>query len=170
MRFLTVVAIWLAFSLSLFVGCAGEKSAKEGDTVKIKYTGKLEDGTIFDSSEGRDPIQFKIGDGNVIPGFEKGVIGMKVGDKKTLTIPAEEAYGPVRQEYIAQVPINSFPPNITPAVGLQLQMQQPDSNVVRVTITDIKGDTVTIDANHPLAGKTLIFDIELAEIVPVATK
>ena len=112
MRFLTVVAIWLAFSLSLFVGCAGEKSAKEGDTVKIKYTGKLEDGTIFDSSEGRDPIQFKIGDGNVIPGFEKGVIGMKVGDKRAgLAIHGlvVKTLKPVRGLYSAHLLVKLLP-------------------------------------------------------------
>ncbi|MCK5124934.1 MAG: peptidylprolyl isomerase [candidate division Zixibacteria bacterium] len=139
-------------------------TVKDGDTVKVHYTGKLEDDTVFDSSEGRDPLSFKIGAGNVIPGFENGVTGMAVGDKKTVTIPVDEAYGPRREEMMAKVEKSKFPDDIVPEIGQKLQMQQPDNSVVNVEIVDVQDDEVTLDANHPLAGKVLIFDLELVEI------
>ncbi|MEZ5358777.1 MAG: peptidylprolyl isomerase [Candidatus Zixiibacteriota bacterium] len=139
-------------------------AAKNGDTVQVHYTGRLDDDTVFDSSEGRDPLKFGVGSGQVIPGFDKGVVGMEIGDKKTITIPPDEAYGPHRDELTLTVNKGQFPEHITPAVGLQLQMQQPDQSNVNVTITSIEGDDVTLDANHPLAGKTLIFDLELVAI------
>lgn len=137
---------------------------KDGDTVKVHYTGKLEDGTVFDSSKEGDPLELTIGAGNVIEGFEKGVIGMERGGSKTVTIPPEEAYGPMNEELLAKVKKENFPENITPVIGEQLQLKQQDGDIVNVTITEIRGDTVTLDANHPLSGKTLIFDIELVEI------
>ena len=137
---------------------------KDGDTVKVHYTGKLEDGTVFDSSKEGEPLELTIGAGNVIEGFEKGVIGMERGGSKTVTIPPEEAYGPMNEELVAKVKKETFPGNITPVIGEQLQLKQQDGNIVNVTITEIIGDTVTLDANHPLSGKTLIFDIELVEI------
>lgn len=138
--------------------------AKDGDTVKVHYTGKLEDGTVFDSSKEGEPLELTIGAGNVIEGFEKGVIGMERGDSKTVTVPPEGAYGSVNEELVATVKKENFPENITPAIGEQLQLKQQDGNIVNVTITEVRGDTVTLDANHPLSGKTLIFDIELVEI------
>ena len=138
--------------------------AKDGDTVKVHYTGKQEDGTIFDSSKDREPLELTLGAGNVIPGFEKGVIGMERGVSKTITVPPEEAYGPVQEGLIAKVKKENFPENITPVIGEQLQLRQGDGNNVNVIITEIEEDTVTLDANHPLSGKTLIFDIELVEI------
>jgi len=138
--------------------------AKEGDKVKVHYTGKLEDGTVFDTSENRPPLEFEIGKGNVIPGFEQGVVGMVLNDKKTVTIPADEAYGQRRDELSVEVSKSDFPPDIEPNIGQQLQIKRPDDNVIDVTITNVEGDKVTIDANHPLAGKTLVFDIELVEI------
>lgn len=138
--------------------------AKDGDMVRVHYTGKLEDGTIFDSSKDGEPLELTIGAGNVIQGFEKGVIGVERGGSKTITIPPEEAYGPVQEGLIANVKKENFPKNITPVIGEQLQLRQRDGNIVDVTITEIEGDTVTLDANHPLSGKTLIFDIELVEI------
>lgn len=138
--------------------------AQSGKTVKVHYTGKLDDGTVFDSSKGRDPFEFTIGTGSVIPGFERGVVGMAVGDTKTITITPNEAYGQVRQELIADVKKSHFPPDIIPEVGKQLQMQQPDGRPLNVVISDIQGETVTLDANHPLAGKNLTFDIELVEV------
>lgn len=138
--------------------------AKNGDTVKVHYTGKLEDGTIFDSSKDREPMELTIGAGDIIPGFQKGVIGMERGGSKTITVPPEEAYGPVQDGLIAKVKKENFPESITPVVGEQLQLKQRDGNNVNVTIKEIEGDTVTLDANHPLSGKTLIFDIELVEI------
>jgi len=137
---------------------------KDGDTVKVHYTGKLEDGTVFDSSKESEPLELTIGAGNVIEGFEKGVIGMERGSSKTVTIPPEEAYGSMNEELVAKVKKENFPENITPVIGEQLQLKQQDGNIVNVTITEIIGDTVTLDANHLLSGKTLIFDIELVEI------
>jgi len=137
---------------------------KDGDTVKVYYTGKLEDGTVFDSSKEGEPLELTIGAGNVIEGFEKGVIGMERGSSKTVTIPPEEAYGSMNEELVAKVKKENFPENITPVIGEQLQLKQQDGNIVNVTIAEIRGDTVTLDANHPLSGKTLIFDIELVEI------
>jgi peptidylprolyl isomerase len=138
--------------------------AKSGDKVKVHYTGKFDDGTVFDSSENRPPLEFQIGLGQVIPGFEKGVMGMESGDKKTIVIPPEQAYGNIREELVADVKKDQFPENINPAVGLRLQLDQPDGSKLNVTVTGIKEDMVTLDANHPLAGKTLTFDIEMVEI------
>lgn len=138
--------------------------AKNGDTAKVHYTGKLEDGKIFDSSREREPLEFVIGSGNLIPGFENGVVGMEVGESKILSIPPEEAYGARREELVIKVNIGNFPEHITPSVGLQLQMTQPDGNHLNVIITDLTEDIATLDANHPLAGHTLHFDVELVEI------
>ncbi|MFH2035755.1 MAG: peptidylprolyl isomerase [Candidatus Zixiibacteriota bacterium] len=137
---------------------------ESGSKVKVHYTGKLEDGSIFDSSEGRPPLEFQIGEGQVIPGFEKGVMGMEVGDKKTVVIPPEHGYGDVREDLRADVKIDQFPDNIKPTVNQQLQVNQSDGTKLNVTVTNIEGDTVTLDANHPLAGKTLAFDVEVVEI------
>jgi len=139
-------------------------TAKDGDTVKIHYTGKLEDGTIFDSSADRDPLEFKIGGGQVIKGFESGVTGMIKDEKKTINIPVEEAYGHPRKEMIVNVPKTQFPDDIKPEKGLKLQMQQPGGQMIVATITDVLEDEVTLDANHALAGKPLVFDLELVEI------
>ena len=138
--------------------------AADGNNVKVHYTGKLEDGTIFDSSKGRDPMEVKLGTNAVIPGFEKSLTGMDVGDKKTITIPPEEAYGPRRDDMTMEANKSDFPKNITPEVGLQLAMQRPDGQNMPVTIVKIDGDKITLDANHPLAGKTLIFEVEMMEV------
>ena len=138
--------------------------AKDGDKAKVHYTGKLQDGEIFDSSKEREPLEFVIGSGNVIPGFENGVVGMEIGESKVLTIPPEEAYGERRAELVVEVNRSDFPENITPSIGLQLQMTQPNGNSLNVIITDLTEEVVTLDANHPLAGQTLFFDVELVEI------
>ena len=138
--------------------------AVDGNTVKVHYTGKLEDGSVFDSSEGRDPLEVKLGTNAIIPGFEKGLMGMEVGDKKTITIPSEEGYGPRRDELIMELNKSDFPENITPEVGLQLQMQREDGQNLPVTIIEIQEEKITLDANFPLAGKTLIFDVEMMEV------
>ncbi|MCP4724698.1 MAG: peptidylprolyl isomerase [bacterium] len=138
--------------------------AKKGDVVKVHYTGRLDEKTIFDTSDDRDPLEFKIGEGNLIAGFENAVKGLKVGEKVTISIPQEEAYGPYRKELVQDVEKTQFPENVVPEVGRQLQISQGDQQMV-VTITGIKEDTITLDANHPLAGKELIFDLELIEIV-----
>jgi peptidylprolyl isomerase len=158
--------IFLAVILMIGVMMTGCNAAvaRNGDTVQVHYTGKLADGTVFDSSVGREPLEFTLGAGQVIPGFEKAVLGMKVGEKKTVTIPADEAYGPRRDELAAEVPREKLPSGTTPAVGQQLLMREPDGSEIVVTITEISDDTVTIDANHPLAGKDLTFEIELVKI------
>ena len=139
--------------------------AKNGDTVKIHYTGKLEDGTVFDSSDGRDPLEFTLGEGQVIPGFEEAVLGMTANDSKTMTIPSDNAYGPRREEMVVEVDRDQFPPDVTPEVGQQLQMQRPDGQKMVVAVAEVSESTVKLDANHPLAGKDLTFDINLVEIV-----
>jgi peptidylprolyl isomerase len=139
--------------------------AKPGDKVRVHYTGTLEDGTRFDSSEGRDPLEFQVGGGEVIPGFEKAVQGMKPGDDKEFVIPAEEAYGPHREEMVLTIDRNQVPPDISPEVGDELHLQTPDGQPVPVRVIDADEETVTLDANHPLAGETLKFEIRLEEIV-----
>ena len=137
---------------------------KNGDRVKIHYTGKLEDGNVFDSSQNRPPFDFVVGSGDVMPGIENGVIGMEVGDTKTIEILTEEAFGPRREELVAEVMKSELPSHITPEIGQRLQIRMPDDQNVTVTIHAMNEDTVTLDANHPLAAYTLLFDIELVEI------
>lgn len=138
--------------------------AKQGDDVKVHYTGRLEDGTVFDSSQDRDPLEFTLGEGQVIPGFEEAVQGMGEGESKTTTIAADEAYGPRRDDLILPVERDRFPEDVDPEVGQPLQMQTNDGQVVQVVVQEIKDGTVMLDANHPLAGQDLTFDIELVEL------
>jgi len=139
--------------------------AKAGDTIRVHYTGKLDDGSIFDSSAGRDPLEFKLGEGQIIQGFEKAVVGMEPGEKSTVKISAEEAYGSYRDDMILEVDKKDFPTDLDPKIGQKLDLRQSDDQTVVVTVTDVAEDTITLDANHPLAGKDLTFDIELMEIV-----
>lgn len=140
-------------------------TVKDGDTVKVHYTGKLNDGSVFDSSQDREPLEFTLGEGQLIPGFEDAVTGMEQGDSTTVTIPSDEAYGERRDDLELEVAKNELPDNIEPEVGMQLQMQQQESGqAVPVQITKVEDDKVTLDANHPLAGKDLTFDIELVDI------
>ncbi len=139
--------------------------AKTGDTVKVHYTGKLDDGTVFDTSANRAPLEFTLGQGNVIPGFENAVVGMEPGESKTTEIPSDQAYGPHHDEMLIQVTRDQFPEDVEPEVGQQLQVQQANGHQFIVSITEIKGDAITLDGNHPLAGKDLTFDIQLVEIV-----
>lgn len=138
--------------------------AKKGDTVKVHYTGKLEDGTVFDSSVERDPLEFKLGNGNMIAGFENAVLGMEKGDSKSARIPYQEAYGERREDMKVEVPKTQVPEDLKPEVGQQLSIKQQDGTAVPVVVTDIDHEKIVLDANHPLAGKDLIFDIELVEI------
>jgi len=142
--------------------------AKSGDTVKIHYTGTLDDGTQFDSSAGRDPLQFTLGTGQVIPGFDKAVEGMTVGDSKQVNIPAEDAYGPRREQMVQDVPRSALPNDLDPVEGMALQAKGQDGQVINLTVTDVKDDSITVDGNHPLAGKALNFDIELVDIARTA--
>jgi len=129
-----------------------------GKTVKVHYTGKLNDGSVFDSSEGREPLEFQVGTGQVIPGFDAAIQEMEIGSSKTITIPSEEAYGEVRQEMIALIPHEQFPDELNPEVGQTLQLKTPEG-ALPVRVTDVKDNGVVIDGNHPLAGKDLIFDL-----------
>lgn len=143
--------------------------AKNGSLVKVHYTGKLEDGTQFDSSQGGNPLEFTVGKGEVIPGFEQAVVGMNVGDSKTVEVSPEQAYGEHREDRVLNMEKEKLPENITPEVGLRLQAKQPDDTVITFTVTDVSEDTVTLDANHPLAGKNLTFDIELVDVQAAQT-
>ena len=139
--------------------------AKDGDTVKVHYTGKFEDGTVFDSTDGRDPLEFTLGNGQLIAGFEKALIGMNPGESKTSNIPQDEAYGPRNEEMKQVVERNQLPPDLDPQVGMQLQVKTPEDQTLIVSIAEVSDTHVTLDANHPLAGKDLSFDIQLVEIV-----
>lgn len=136
----------------------------DGSEIKVHYTGKLEDGTQFDSSQGRDPLQFTVGQGQVIEGFDKGVLDMEVGDNKTITIPPEQAYGEYREELITKVKADQFPDNFEIKQGVRVQARSPENQLVQFVIKEVDGDDVKLDANHELAGKTLIFDLELVDI------
>lgn len=139
--------------------------AKSGDTVKVHYTGKLEDGTEFDSSVGAEPLEFDLGAAQVIEGFENAIIGMKEGETKTVVIPVEQAYGPINEEYVLKAPRDNMPPDLDPFVGLQLLMPVPNAEPVPVIITEVSDVEITLDANHPLAGKELTFELELVGIL-----
>jgi len=138
--------------------------AKSGDTVKIHYTGTLDDGTQFDSSSGREPLQFTLGSGQVIPGFEKAVEGMAVGDSKSVNIPPEQAYGPRHEQMIQEVPKTALPNDLEPVEGMALQAQGQDGKVINLTVTAVQDESITVDGNHPLAGQALNFDIQLVDI------
>lgn len=139
--------------------------ATQGDTVRVHYSGQLEDGTVFDTSEDRDPLEFTIGEGQVIPGFEGAVRGMRPGDAKTATIPMDDAYGAVRDELVFQVERDRFPDDVDPEPGRRIEVQSPDGQAHAATIREVEPDSVTLDLNHPLAGHELTFDIRLVEIV-----
>ncbi len=138
--------------------------AQKGDTVHIHYTGRLEDGTVFDTSQDRDPLEFKLGEGRVIPGFEDAVEGMAPGDSKTARIPSTRAYGPRKDELVLSVPKEQIPEGIEPEVGQQLEMQTAEGQRVPVRIVEVQEEAVQLDANHPLAGQDLTFDIMLVKI------
>jgi peptidylprolyl isomerase len=140
-------------------------TVKDGDTVKVHYTGTLKDGSVFDSSKDREPLEFTLGEGQLIPGFEEAVTGMNEGDSTTINIPTDEAYGERRDDLELEVAKDELPDNVDPEEGMQLQMQQQESDeAIPVQITDVEDEKVKLDANHPLAGKDLTFDIELLEI------
>ena len=139
--------------------------AKNDDSVKVHYTGKLKDGTVFDSSQDRSPMQFQLGQGHIIPGFEQAVIGMSPGETKTVDIPSDQAYGPRLEELIQEVPRQQLPTDMEFQVGQRLQMGQDKEQPMLVEVTDVTEANITLDANHPLAGKEVLFDIELLEII-----
>ncbi len=138
---------------------------KSGDKIKVHYHGKLTSGETFDSSAGREPLEFEVGSGMVIPGFDNGVTGMAVGEKKTVNIPFDEAYGPRNPEMVIEMPKDRFPKEMDIEIGMPLDMSDQQGQQFQVTIVEIKEEVVMLDANHPLAGQDLIFDLELVEIV-----
>jgi peptidylprolyl isomerase len=140
------------------------QQVQKGDTVNVHYHGRLQDGSTFDSSEGREPLQFSAGSGQVIKGFDDAVLNMAPGEKKTVHIPVAEAYGERNDDMVMEYPREEFPADMNPEVGMELQMGDNAGNVFPVVITEVNGDTVMLDANHPLAGQDLIFDIELVSI------
>jgi peptidylprolyl isomerase len=138
--------------------------AKNGDMVKVHYRGTLDDGTVFDESTGKDPLEFKLGERNLIPAFEEAVLGLSPGEKKTVKVAAKDAYGEVEAAAIIRVERTELPQDMKPVAGLQLQMMDPDGNAAFAVITEVDATHVTIDGNHPLAGKDLIFEIELVSV------
>lgn len=140
------------------------QQVKNGDTVRVHYHGKLTDGSTFDSSEGREPLEFTVGEGQVIKGFDDALISMNVGEKKTVNIPVDQAYGQRNDDMMMEYPRSEFPADMKPEKGMQLHMSDNVGNVFPVVITEVQDDVVILDANHPLAGEDLIFEIELVSI------
>ncbi|MDD2251902.1 MAG: peptidylprolyl isomerase [Dehalococcoidales bacterium] len=139
-------------------------TAQNGETVKVHYTGMFSDGQVFDSSINREPLEFTIGEGSVIPGFDSAIVGMKVGENKTITIPCAEAYGERNDNAIATIDRSQLPEGLEPSIGQQLSASRPDGTGAIVTITKVEENTITVDGNHPLAGKDLTFDLTLVGI------
>jgi peptidylprolyl isomerase len=139
-------------------------TARSGDTVRVHYTGRLDDGTVFDSSRERDPLEFQLGSGQVIAGFDEAVEGMATGESKSVRIPSAEAYGEHDEALLLRVPIEQFPPDMRPEVGQHLQLSRDGAEPVVVTVAEVSEDRVVLDANHPLAGRDLTFDLELVDI------
>jgi peptidylprolyl isomerase len=139
-------------------------TAKQGDTVAIHYSGTLADGREFDSSAGRDPLRFAIGEGSVLPGFEAQIVGMSVEESKTFTLAAIDAYGPRNEELVNEVPRTALPADLDPEIGQRLQASTPDGQTVALTITEVTPDTISVDGNHPLAGQDLTFAVKLVSV------
>ncbi len=142
----------------------GQK-VKTDDVITVHYTGKFEDGNVFDSSLDREPLEFKVGEGKIIPGFEEAVIGMAEGESKEIEIPSEKAYGDVREELVEEINKSNLPESIDPKEGMELVSKNPEGQELIVKIKEVKDDTIVIDANHPLAGQNLFFDIRVEQIV-----
>lgn len=167
----TIVDVVVTIAVIVAVLCAGcaeheaeTPEAKVGDIVTVHYTGTLDDGSVFDSSIGREPLQFTLGEGQMIPGFEQAVIGMELGETKTVTIPADQAYGPYYEEQVFVINRDQLPAGMEPEVGQKLQMQSATGQIRIVTVKEVSETNVKLDANHELAGKDLTFEIQLIEI------
>jgi len=139
--------------------------AKSGDTVKVHYTAKLDDGTVFQTSIGREPLELTIGEERIIPSFEQAIVGMNPGESKSVEVPAEKAFGPYREDLLRTIDRSQFPGDVEPEVGQRLNMSQSDGRTIVVTVADLSESSVTLDANHPLAGEDLSFNIQLLEIL-----
>lgn len=135
------------------------------DKVRVHYTGKLEDGKVFDSSLEREPLEVQLGEGKLIPGFEAGLVDMAVNEKKTIQIPAAQAYGESNPDLVQEVPKGQLPPDIKPEVGMGLVSRTPEGREIQLVVADVKDDTIVVDANHPLAGKDLTFEVEVIDIL-----
>jgi peptidylprolyl isomerase len=159
---------WIVHSKYFFIdkNTLTMQQVKDGDKVRVHYNGKLRTGETFDSSQGRDPLEFTVGSGQVIKGFDEGVKGMQIGDKRIVEIAVEDAYGEKEESRVVEFPKAQFPGDMNPEVGMQLMMSDGQGHSIPVTIVEVKEENVVLDANHPLAGEDLIFDIELVEIVP----
>lgn len=142
------------------------QQVKKGDTISVHYRGTLEDGTLFDASEGREPLQFEVGGGMVIEGFDSGVLGMAIGEKKTVKIPFDKAYGPQQESLFMEFPVENLPEDLEPEIGMVLNMTNDDGEDLQVRVVEVKDDFIVIDANHPLAGKDLIFELDLVSVKP----
>jgi len=164
-KIITLLSLTMAVVMLLTVSGCAPKQAETGDTVIVHYTGRLQNGEIFDTSAEDEPLEFTLGQGQMITGFEQAVLGMQVGDNKTVTIPVAEAYGPRRDDLILEVRRDELPDDLKPDVGMLLQSNQPDGSVIIFTITEVSDSMIKVDGNHPLAGQELTFDIELVEIV-----
>jgi FKBP-type peptidyl-prolyl cis-trans isomerase 2 len=140
------------------------KQADDGSTIKIHYTGRLDDGTVFDSSKEREPLEFTMGSGGLIKGFEDAVRGMTVGEMKTISIASGEAYGPYREDLVMSINKAQLPPDIDIRQGVMLSLRHPNGGTIDALISEVTDDSVTLDANHPLAGEDLTFELELVEI------
>jgi FKBP-type peptidyl-prolyl cis-trans isomerase 2 len=141
------------------------KTVKNGDKVKVHYVGRFEDGKVFDSSIDREPMDVEVGGAQVIKGFEDGLVGMQEGEKKTISVPPEEAYGQPDPALLIEIPDRNIPEGINPEVGMKLRLADDKGQSVMVTVTDVKDESIQLDANHPLAGKVLVFDLELVSII-----
>lgn len=164
-KFIALLSLTLAAVMLLTASGCAPKQAETGDTVRVHYTGRLQNGEVFDTSAGDEPLEFTLGQGQMIRGFEQAVLGMQVGDNKTVTITVDEAYGPRRDDLILEVSRDELPDDLEPDVGMLLQSSQPDGSVIIFTITEVSDTTIKVDGNHPLAGLELTFDIELVEII-----
>ena len=140
------------------------REAQIGDLVSVHYTGKLKTGEVFDSSKDRDPLEFTLGNKELLTGFEDGVMGMKPGESKSVMLEPEDAFGDRREDLLLKLPKKEFPQNITPSIGLQLTLSNASGNKMTVVITEVGEKSVTLDGNHPLSGQTVVFDIKLLEI------
>jgi len=160
---LTVLMLFTA-GIMLLSGCDNTPAVKAGDTIKVEYKGSLEDGTVFDQNQEGQPLEFTVGSGQLIPGFDRAVVGMKLEETKTVTLPAEDAYGMPAPSLIRNFPKTSFPDNFEPEIGMDITMQDQSGRPVPAKIAGITEDEIAIDLNHPLAGKTLVFDIKVIGI------